>query len=221
MAGTFSIFCTALSKHMKLLFTTVLLISAPSLSLSGRELNGVVYFNESGPSASGTGELQLATQNGLVSLFYQKPFEQNFVKPSCHDIGAIWTVQTIMREIVGETLVAARCAGRVDPSVRPAWLAARDYLNGAAERAGLERGFRPGAKQQDGRVDLGGIVVDLFAYYQLKASGMCLQVTKCSENAAVVIQTSPDCYIRPELEFTVVKAKPNTWRMKSVRPSPY
>src|SRR5580704_18998166 len=78
------------------------------------------------PSGNGAGELELSTTTGLIRIHYQKPIRQDFLKATCREVGAIWTVQTGGRGVLGEDeLVRAHCDGKVDAAVHGAWIGAR------------------------------------------------------------------------------------------------
>lgn len=95
---------------------------------SGQAVTGVVYSNHSGPSANASGMVELAVDGRMLTLFYGSPALSRSAPPVCHDIGAVWTVET--RADNGSTVMVgyAACSGKVDTVVHDAWLLFRRYV---------------------------------------------------------------------------------------------
>ena len=191
----------------------LLIISSPLL---GRDLTGTVYSDHSGPSGAGTGEVRLATSSGLISIHYQKPFPGHFSGNTCLHLGAIWTVQTEKNSL--EELVGAQCNGRVDVAVHSAWMATLAYVKDAVHRAGYELGFQPDRPRRPRQiVNMDGIDIDVSGYLDFPGNGMCFEVKERISKATVIIESSPDCYFYPRVEFTNKQTGPNSWAVTRVK----
>ena len=184
-----------------------------SSTLFGRDLSGIVYSDHSGFSASGTGIVKLATSTGLISIHYQKPFPGNFSDDTCGHLGAIWTVRTEKNSL--EELVGARCN---DPPVHSAWMATLDYVKDAVHRSGYELGFkldRPSRPHQI--VNMDGLDIEVSGYLDFPGNGMCFEVKERVSKTTVIIESSPDCYFYPPVEFTNKQTGPNSWAVTGVK----
>jgi hypothetical protein len=188
----------------------------PSMLLC-RTLTGIVYFDHSGPSGNGTGELQLATKAGLIRIHYQKPIRQDFSNATCREVGAIWTVQTGGRGVLGEDeLVRAHCDGKLDFAVHGAWIAVKSYIETTAKDSGNALGYQPD-RRGSVQVDMGGRKVDISGYLNFATTGMCLEMHDRLNASTIIIESSADCYFDPDLDFTVEKVTQTVWRVVSVK----
>ena len=201
---------------MRLSVSFVICFLGISSTLFGRDLSGTVYSDHSGPSGTGTGIVKLATSTGLISIHYQKPFPGNFSANTCSDLGAIWTVRTEKNSL--EELVGARCNGRVDVAVHSAWMATLDYVKDAIHRAGFELGFQPNRPRSPRQiVNMAGLDIDVSDYLNFPGNGMCFEVKERVSNASVIIESSPDCYFYPAVDFTNKQSGPNSWAVTGVK----
>ncbi len=194
-----------------LLFTLMVTSSA----LSGRELTGSVFWDHSGPSGQGVGQVALSTRNGSIVIHYQKPVKTMFSDETCEELGAIWTVQTKQSPRATEELVSAKCDGGLDATVHGAWLAVREFLRVAAESAGYKIGFDPN-RRGPVRLRLGQVENDISGYLNFGFSGMCLEMKKQVDQRTVLIHGSAECYFMPLLDFTVERDASSEWRVTSV-----
>lgn len=182
------------------LILACILIINPSTLLC-RELTGTVFSDHSGPSAKGTGVVQLSTRVGLVSIQYQKPIEQDFADKRCSEVGAIWTVQT--RPLLGvDELVRAHCVGNVETEVHSAWMAVRNFIKTVATAAGQELGYQPN-RRGPVNVKMGEVQTDLAGYLNFGSTGMCLEMKQRVDAKTIIIASSADCFFFPELDFRV------------------
>ncbi len=195
-----------------LLFTFIVTPSA----LSGRELTGAVYWDHSGLSGRGVGDVALSTSNGSVVIHYQKgEVTTKFSDGTCAELGAIWTAQTKRSPSGTDELISVKCDGRLDATVHGAWLAVRDFLRVAAENAGYKVGYDPNRRGPI-RLRLGQVENDISGYLNFGSTGMCLEMKKQVDQRTVLIHASEDCYFWPLLDFTVERDASSVWRVTEV-----
>ena len=188
----------------------------PSVLLC-RTLTGIVYSDHSGPSANGTGELELATQTGLIRIHYQKPIREDFSKTTCREVGAVWTVQTDgNRELREDELVRAHCDGNVDAAVHGAWIGVKSYIEKAAKDGGYALGYQPDRRGPI-QVEMDGRKVEISGYLNFATTGMCLEMHDRLNAGTIVIESSADCYFYPDLDFTVARVTQTLWRVVNVK----
>jgi hypothetical protein len=185
-------------------------------TLFGRDLTGTVYSDHSGPSGASTGEVELSTSTGLISIHYRKPFPRDFSSDTCLHLGAVWTVR--MKQNSLEEIAEARCKGQVDLPVHSAWMATLDYVKEVAQRAGYEIGFRLDRPRRPNQiVNMYGLDVEVSGYLDFPQNGMCFEVKERVSKTSVIIQSSADCFFYPAVEFTNKQTGPNTWAVTSVK----
>jgi len=211
-ATLFSRLAATWKRSSVLLFTLAVTASA----LSGRELTGVVYWDHSGPSGQGVGEVALATRSGSVVIRYQKgQVITKFSDETCGELGAIWTVQTKQSSRGNEELVSVKCDGGLDATVHAAWQAVHEFLRVAAESAGYKVGYDPN-RHGPIRLRLGQVENDISGYLNFGSTGMCLEMKKQIDQRTVLIHGSADCYFWPALDFTVERDASSIWRVTAV-----
>jgi len=204
---------SATLKWLCLLLFALIMISS---TLSGRELKGAVYWDHSGPSGRGVGQVALSTRNGSVVIHYQKgEVIAKFSDRTCGELGAIWTVQTKRSPSGTNELVSVKCDGGVDATVHGAWLAVREFLRVTAESAGYKVGYDPNRRGPI-RLRLGQVENDISGYLNFGSTGMCLEMKKQVDQRTVLIHGSADCYFWPALDFTVERDASSVWRVASV-----
>jgi hypothetical protein len=186
-------------------------------ALFSRELTGTVYADHSGVSATGTGDITLATRDsGLVTIYYQKPIRLQFSDDRCSHLGAIWTVRTDQRDGTDE-LISARCDGAVDVPVHSAWTAVLAHLKTVAQSLGQRIGFQ---RERRGPivVSMDELKVEISGYLQFPGNGMCLELKERVNDATVIIESSPDCHLHPKLDFTVKRVSSSVWNVTNIKP---
>jgi hypothetical protein len=203
---------------MKYLILLLFFLSLTSSISLCRELTGAVYWDHSGPSAAGTGYVQLSTESGLVVLHYPKPVKTEFSDKTCDELGAIWTVQTKQSSRATEELVSTKCDGGLNTSVHGAWLAVREFIRVAAESAGYTVGYDPNRRGPI-RMRLAQVETDVSGYLNFGSTGMCLEI-RTQADQRIVIKSSGDCYFWPDLYFTVERDASSVWRVTSVAEDP-
>jgi hypothetical protein len=198
------------------LILSYVLMTNPATLLC-RELSGTVYSDHSGPSGHGTGMLRLATQNGVINVYYQKPIRNDFSKiDTCWQVGAIWTVWTSGSTTGEQELIKAHCTGELNEAVHAAWLATKDYIEAAAREAGYAPGFKVG-RRGPLEVDMNGLKVDVFGFLSFGMSGMCLEMKQRVDPKTIIVGSSADCYFWPELDFTVEQIDSTIWQVKAIK----
>jgi len=197
------------------LIATCILIASPSTLLC-EELTGVVYSDHSGPSANGVGEVQLSTKTGLVAISYQKPIKMDSADHRCYEVGAIWTVQF---EPQTYELVRVHCVGKLDTDVHSAWMAVRNYIKAVAKAAGQDLGYQPN-RRGPVNAKMGEVEIDLSGYLNFGSTGMCLEMKQHIDNNTILIESSADCYLIPDIDFRVEQIRPTAWEVTSVKAVP-
>ena len=210
--GALSPLAATLKWPSVLLFT----LTVTSSALSSRVLTGAVYWDHSGPSGQGVGQVALSTRNGPIIIHYQKgEVITKFAEGVCGELGAIWTVQTKRSPRGADELVSVTCDGGLDSTVHSAWLAVREFLRVAAESAGYKVGYDPNRRGPI-RLRLGQVENDISGYLDFGSSSMCLEMKKQINQRTVLIHGSGECFFWPALDFTVERDASSVWRVTSV-----
>lgn len=82
-------------------------------------LTGVVYYENSGPSGKGAGQIDLVVGEKVWQLQYRKLLVTQFSGSSCEDVGAVWVVDVSFgRGPMDGRITRAICTGKVDEQVR-------------------------------------------------------------------------------------------------------
>jgi hypothetical protein len=169
-------------------------------------LTGVLYSNQSGPSASGTGEVILAVGKHAYHLEYQKPIEMEFSSSSCQTAGSIWTVDAVLDGDYEGRLLRAKCAGQKDISVFNAVGVVERYFD-SLERGRLSEAYGLLTRDYQGRISFEAFVVDAkrfdLALYRAHRQGQCLEISKTSPSMQV--RAGPDCLIRHDSEVSTLE----------------
>jgi hypothetical protein len=97
-------------------------------------------------------------------------------------------------------------------------MATLEYVKDAVHRAGYELGFQPDRPRRPRQVvNMDGIDIDVSGYLDFPGNGMCFEVKELVSRANVVIESSPDCYFHPAVDFTNKQTGPNSWAVTGVK----
>jgi hypothetical protein len=171
-----------------------------------QSLTGIVYYNNSGPSGKGVGQIDLVVGEKLWELQYRKPLRLG--RPICRDVGAIWTVVVEPRSRSGDWISSATCEGKAEELVHGPWLVVRQYLDRlAAESIASSTQLlssRWQASPEFEQYAKGTDTLDLSKY------GQCLQARPVQPSDQARVHAGIECYLsrqgRPvELSFDVLR----------------
>jgi hypothetical protein len=227
MGLIFLILWTASSRAVRQI-TVVLVCLTIGPKLCGAEtLKGVVFSDDSGPSADATGMVQLAVGKTVYDLYYGEPLKREFRSKTCWDIGAIWSVVVRMLPELDSTreIDSVSCTGQVDDNAHGPWLVVRDYLQVAQDPSRSPYGLlsarwraSPEFRQYEAKVK----GLDLSGYGFFGVGGRCIEVVKV-ERAGRTRLRAGECALYlsgklVDLVFTVVRnARSHQWEIDEIK----
>jgi hypothetical protein len=198
-----------------------LLFTLNAVSAAEVRLTGVLYADQSGPSATGTGEVVLAVERRVLRLEYQKPLPKRFSDPSCQIAGAIWTVQVALEGDTDGKLLSASCQGQkaeiISAAVR---LVGRclDLLADQRFREAYSLFTRKYRDHEDFKKFVGEAEAMDLGLYRTHRRTQCLEVVE--NGTSVSVRAGLDCLIKDRsdalLDIRFEVAIPNSARLAAI-----
>jgi hypothetical protein len=172
---------------------------------SGATLTGVLYGDQGGLSAGGTGQIRLAVDGKVYSLDYQKPNPQMFSSQTCRCAGSIWTVEAKILPGYEGTLIRAKCNGSHDKPSYAAIGLVKEYLNllGSQE---YDRAYSLFSLDRKNTLTFPAFVpearrFDLSRYRTHAGRGSCLEIVESTSRASVRVRAGLECYVKYGAKF--------------------
>lgn len=166
---------------------------------AGATLTGVVYGDQGGPSAGGTGEIRLAVHGKVYSLDYQKPYPKMFSSQTCRSIGSIWMVE--VKNLRGHegTLIRAKCNGGRDAPSYAAIVLVNKYLNMLGSEQ-YEQAYSLFSLDLKNTLAFPAFVTearrfDLSMYRTHGGDGGCLEIVERVSEVSVRVRAGLECYV--------------------------
>ena len=167
---------------------------------NAESITGVILSNHSGQGGHASGEVQMATNHGIRTLYYGEPLRRRFMAKLCNDIGAIWSVE--IRALADSSWVIenASCSGKVDPDAHSAWSLVREYLENLRNGKQPLQLFAPEWRNSSEGVEYfkRSARLDVVNYGQLGRNGSCIDVIAVEQSHKARLRAGVDCYLSIE-----------------------